>query len=444
MTRLVRAWHLTRHLFWNLVAAGTGQGATLILTLTLANLLGPAQFGRFSVATSTILALSALAQFGLAFTATNFVARHVAGDRSRAERIAGFCTAGALLAGIAIGLAVAIAAWPIAAYLYGDASLYPLFIVAGATIPAATLGLIQNAIMIGLQAFRALAMNAILYAIAVLAAAFAGYAAAGPLGAAIGYGVATTVRVLHGSYLLQREFASLRPWRWPRDVRVLARELMPFSIPAALAGLTLTPAVWLSNAWLVNAHGLHEIGLFSTAFMIKTLVVFVPIQIGTVFLPRYVAAGEADPAQANRYLGRVMLLVLAFSAVLAGAIALAAPWLMCIFGAAFIAATPALRWLMLTVVAESVATIGSYRLAGERRMWTSLLAYTLPKDLILLTAAGYLVQRHGASGLAAAHLISWSYGVTVVVFLAIGGNRARRTVAPRAVPDDRRIDGHCP
>lgn len=424
MTIVRHGWHRIRPLFWNLVAAGTGQGATLLLTMALANALGPALFGRFSVATSTILALSALAQFGLAFTATNFVARHIATDRVRAERIAAFCVTGATAAGLLLGLGVAAGSWLVARYLYGDASLFPLFLVAGAGIPAATLGLVQNAILIGLQAFRPLAMNAIVYAVILLVAAFGGYMLGGPLGAAIGYVVAIAVRVIYGAHLLRRTFVPLRPWRRPSAARALLRELAPFSLPAALAGLTLTPAVWLSNAWLVNVRGIDALGLFSTAFMVKTLVVFIPVQVGTVFLPRYVAAGESDPRDANRYLLRVMLMMGGFSIAVAGTIALAAPWLMAVFGPGFTHATPALRWLMAAVVAESVATIGSYRLAGERRMWTSLLAYTLPKDCVLMAAALVLAPRYGVSGLAGAHLASWLYGVLIVLVLTTRPSRS--------------------
>jgi O-antigen/teichoic acid export membrane protein len=415
---LQRDWRRFEPLAWNLIAAASGQGATLVLTLFLANALGPAQFGRFAVATSTILALSALAQFGLGFTATNFVARYVAADRARAARIAALCVAGASTAGLLLGSVLILGSWIVATYLYGDPTLFPLLIVAGAGIPAATLGLVQNAILIGLQAFRPLAMNAIVYAILVLLGAFVGYSFGGPLGAAMGYVVSVTLRVLHGAYLLKRVFAPLRPWRWPDESRVLLKELAPFALPAGLAGLTLTPALWLANAWLVNIQGLRELGLFLTAFTIKTLVVFVPIQIGTVFLPRYVALGADDAVAANRYLRRVSLMVFAFSGGVAATVAFIAPWLMTLFGPEFAAGTTALRWLMASVVAESVATIGSYRFAGDRRMWTSLLAYTLPKDVTLIIAALFLAPQYGASGLAGAHFLSWLYAVLVVLALS--------------------------
>lgn len=426
MSIWLHGWNRARSLFWNLIAAGTGQGATLALTIGLANLLGPAQFGRFAVATSTILALSALAQFGLAFTATNFIARHLTADRARAERIAAFCISSAAMTGTIIGAVVAFGAPIIASRLYDNASLLPLFIVAGAGIPAATLVLVQNAVLIGVQAFRSLAANAIAYAIFLLLGVSMGLALGGPLGAAIGYAVATALRAVHGSHLLRRTFTDLPPWRRPSDWKALLHSLAPFALPSALAGLTLTPAVWLTNAWLVNARGLNELGLFSTAFMVKTLVVFIPVQVGTVFLPRYVAASEADPAHANRYLLQIMLAIGGFSIAVAGTIALCAPWLMLVFGTRFALGTDALRLLMGAVVAESVATIGSYRLAGDRRMWTSLLAYTVPKDLILMGAALILVPRHGAVGLASAHLVSWLYGM-VVVFMLI-------TRPPRTVP----------
>jgi O-antigen/teichoic acid export membrane protein len=219
---------------------------------------------------------------------------------------------------------------------------------------------------------------------------------------------------------LQFSFSSLKQQAaGSRTRRDIAREILPFALPAGIAGLTLTPAVWGTNALLAGRHGLHDLGVFSAAFTLKTLIAFVPMQLGTVFLPRYVAMRVENGAGARRQLVLAVLAVAGFSAALAVPFAMFGGLAMTAFGADFAQGADILRWLMVSVVFECAATLWSYRLAAERRMWTSVLGFTIPKDMILVAAAFVLVPDYGAEGLAIAHLVSWIYAILALAVMAV-------------------------
>jgi O-antigen/teichoic acid export membrane protein len=403
-------------LIWNGSAAVITQGSTLLLTLFLSNLLGPANLARFYVAQNTIQTLSNVAQAGLSFTATNYIARHRSGDPGHANAIIRFSLFATLAVGATGAGGLMLLAGPLATGLYGDASLTPILLIAIAAFPFAALGLVQLGILTGLERFRLIAVAAACYAAFLLIAVPGGAWAGSSVGAALGLAAATLFRA---AVMLGMVRGARRGLPAPTvRIRRVWREIRHFALPAALASLTLTPAVWITNALLVNSASLTVLGLFSAAFSVKMIVTFVPMQIGGVFLPRYVAAHQRDSAAAHRQLQKAILVVFLVSAVLGGTAALFSAEIMSIFGPGFVAGAEALRWLMLVAVAESVASIASYRLAGDDRMWWSLLAYTVPKDVLLILASIALIPDFGGTGLAWAHLISWCYSLLALFLIS--------------------------
>lgn len=407
---------LTGPLMWNGAASVIGQGVTLLVTVLLSNRLGPTDYARYAIAVGTTLTLSAVAQSGLAFTATNFVARFLKPDPAAAAAVARFCIRAALLLGLVFGAGLAMLAVPIARDMYEDESLTPIFLIASAAIPFAALTAVQGGVAIGLQRFRIQTVSATVFAASLLACTAAGVALGGAMGAAAGYALAIALRAGY----MQISLAALKGQAaGSRTSSGIAREILPFALPAGIAGLTLTPAVWGTNALLAGRYGLHDLGIFSAAFTLKTLIAFVPMQLGTVFLPRYVAMRVEDSARAGRQLILAVLAVAGFSAALAVPFAVFGGVAMTAFGADFAQGANILRWLMLSVIFECAATLWSYRLAAERRMWTSVLGFTIPKDMILVAAAFVLVPVYGAEGLAIAHLASWIYALLALAIMAV-------------------------
>lgn len=404
------------------MAAVVGQGSTLVAAALLSNLLGSTSFARYSVAVSTVLTLGALSQSGLSFTATNFVARYNHTDQAMVARINQVCLTLGVVSGIVAGITVAVFSRQIAQHVYRDVSLWPILLVAGFGVPAAAAGLVQIGIAAGLQRFVFIASCAAVFAIGLLACTVGGAILFGAVGGAFGYTVAVFLRAGFLGLGLRDTFIVTDGAPGLGSIR---GQFISFALAAGVAGLTLTPAIWVTNALLVNRHGLRALGVFSAAFTLKTLIAFVPTQFGAVFLPRYVAAGAADASAAHRGLVKGIITVLLTSIALAAVVATFSEQLMRVFGVDFVMGETTLRWLSASVVLECTAVIWTYRLAGQMRMWISALVVTGPKDLLLVAAAVILVPRFGGEGLAIAHLVSWTYAIVALSILSVVNRSAQ-------------------
>ena len=95
---------------------------------------------------------------------------------------------------------------------------------------------------------------------------------------------------------------------------------------------------------------------------------------------------------------------------------------MALFGSEFVAGAAILR--LLAVAACIQALMGPfYQLIQTRgRMWFSLFAVALPRDVLMVVLAFLLTSDYGAMGLAWAQLLAWILAFAVV-FAATGGWR---------------------
>jgi O-antigen/teichoic acid export membrane protein len=205
------------------------------------------------------------------------------------------------------------------------------------------------------------------------------------------------------------------------------REIRHFAVPTLISGFSTMLAVWLSNAILTTHAGTRTFGVFASAFLIKTLVTFVPLQFGNVLLSRLSTLSAKGDVAASRRTHAIVLLAGAGTAiVLAAPLAVGADHVMAVFGPGFKEGAPLLRWLMLCAVFESAATLAYYAFPGRGKLWRAALIYSVPKDLVLVCTALFLAERFGAMGLVWAHTSSWLYGLLALVMLnAIDVYRAR-------------------
>lgn len=391
------------------------QGATLLLTLVLSNMFGPEGLARFFVTQNTANTLALLMQMGLAYTVMTFAARYHAQDASYAKAVIAFCQSWVFGVASIASAAAALASQQIAAHIYGDGQLGSYVILACIATPFTAIALVQLSVLNGLEHYRSIFFGASAAAILMLLASVAGGIVGGPWGAAAGFTLSTVSRAAVLQYAI-----------WYHQHRI-AKKVVPaaeiwqriraFAIPAGLAGLTLTPATWLANAMLLNYGGLQELGLFLSALTLRTAIFFIPQQIGSTFLPRYIRHALVDPQQASRNFWKVMLLMIGVSASMALASVIGDSYILSLFGKEFGEADTYLQLLMLAVIFETASLAFSNRLAAQERMWTMLLAYTWPKDLLLLLVAYFAIPHWQGAGLAVAYLASAIYGL--LAYLAI-------------------------
>lgn len=391
------------------------QGATLLLTLILSNMFGPAGLARFFVTQNTTNTLAQLLQMGLAYTGMTFAARYHAQDASYAKAIITFCQSWVFGVATLASIAAALASQQIAAHIYGDDQLVSFLVLACIATPFTAIALVQVSVLNGLEHYGSIFLGSLTSAVFMLGASVLGAAVWGPWGAAAGFTLSAIFR------------ATVLQWHiWRRQGSVAKKDVGPgeiwqriraFAIPAGLAGLTLTPTTWLANAMLLNHGGLQELGLFMSALTLRTAIFFIPQQIGNTFLPRYIRQSQTDAPAAARNFRKVMLLTIGISAGMALASVIGGSHILALFGKEFGQADTNLQLLMLAVVFETASLAFSSRLAAKERMWTMLLAYTWPKDLLLLLVAFVTIPHWHGTGLAIAYLASAIYGL--LAYLAI-------------------------
>ena len=411
---------------WNLVSTATTQGTTLVAALILTRLLTVESFGRYVVGQTTVVALGSVFGLGLGLAANALLARSAAVPH-RAAGIHRFCVTVVILSGLLAGCTVAISSEWLATHLFDDASLRPVIVMAGLAIPFAAVVNYQMGALAGMALFRGLARTAIAAAAVLLLGVSIGARVGGVVGALAALLVSLVIRCIINEAVLRVGAPSLLS-QPDSSFRETWSEIRSFVIPLTLSGFTAMPAVWLATAILTSHADTRAVGIFSSAFLIKSLVTFVPLQFGAVLLSRLSALAAAGDVRAWRRMHtRVLLSGVGIAIILALPLTLLANHVTAVFGPSYREGAAVLRWLMLCGVVEAAATLSYYAFPSRGELWRAALAYTLPKDLLLVGTAIPFVATWGAVGLALAHTTSWVYGMLALSLL----NRFERRL-----PDD--------
>jgi O-antigen/teichoic acid export membrane protein len=395
---------------WLILAAGLGQGAMLLASLIVANLVGVADYGRYALLQSTILMLAGIAQLSFAVV----IAQQVSSLRERQPELAGQVAAFCLLVTAVLSLCFAAFLFFgrhfLAEALFRDAGLGRGIALAAIALPWAALAAVQQGLLNGLERFRDQAAISLLSLPLVIALPAYGAFSGGYEGALAGLAGAYALRsaVSHWRIAAVLRSAGIR-WSLG-DLRGKARLLRNYALPATLSGTATLLAIWGSQTILVRSPGGSiTLGMFAAAFTVKTMVMFVPTQMLGALMPalsRGHARGES--AGRRRLLYFTAAAALAVTIVLAGAGMVLAPWLMGLFGSGFTGGEDALRLLLLATPLEALTATLYQDVQSRGRFWRNLFFVNLPLAVTTLAAAALLVPGGLAAGLALAWLIGWA------------------------------------
>jgi O-antigen/teichoic acid export membrane protein len=420
----------------NLAAAAATQGATFVTAVVLTRVLTGESFGRYVVGQSTVVTLGALSSLSLGFVANAMLARHAGLAPSRAASIHRFCLTVASVSGVVVGVLVSVSSGWLAEHLFHDPKVQVSIFIAGLALPFAALSSYQAGAMAGLSDFAGLSKTAAAGAFSLIAAASIGAWIAGPTGALVGLLLSLMVRSAVSAVVLRTRTSSFLMLKPDIGFRDTWRQIRSFAVPTLISGIATMLALWLSNAILTTHAGTRVFGVFASAFLIKTLITFVPLQFGNVLLSRLsTLSAKGDVAAWRRTHAIVLLAGTGIAIILAVPLAVGANHVMALFGPGFVEGAPLLRWLMLCAVLEAAATLAYYAFPGRGKLWQAALIYSVPKEVVLVCTALYLAGRFGALGLVWAHTSSWLYGLLALVMLnAIALGRGKRKEFPLAPP----------
>lgn len=406
---------LWRRLFggvkWNIVEAVTVAAGNLAATVIVARLLGLDDFGAYSIIRSTVYMMASVAGLGFGITATKYVAELRNTNSTRLENILGLCAA--IVAGTAACFAAVLLMFApqIAAYSLNAPQITEQLRIAAFYIFFVTANGFQVGILVGFEAFSFLAKINLVQVFASLATAFLLTWFLGLTGAALALGASALISFVCHNLAVRRELARYKIrirftglWQ-EKDV------LSGFTIPAALASVYGAVAVWCGNAILVRqADGLAQMALFTAAYNIRSLILFVPELMNRVATPILCnLVGENDKGNFSR----LFLFDLAASAASATVVALAlvatAPYFLSLFGKDFLTGSAIVPAMAAMSVIEVVSNVLYQPLYSHGKLWWQLRVVICWSVAYLGMTYG-LAEGYGALGLVygylAGHVVS--------------------------------------
>jgi len=382
------------------IASGIGQASMLAASLIVANMLGVADFARYSIIATTLMTAATLSQAALGLTLSREVSQSHGRDPVRTAQAITFAFGIASLLSTTVAVVALLGGAPLAALLFGDIAYADGLAIAAVALPFAALSLVQAQLFVGLGETRRQLRTAVWATAITLVAPAAGGFLGGWRGALAGFALVHVARVLIGQLILHPAISREGIHVPAAGSRMLAREMLGFALPMLVAGAATLVALWWSNTFLLRRAGEVETGLFASAYMIRTILTFVPLQAATVlfaFLVRRDAAGGDRPT-AGVLRGSFMMTLV--GGVVAGLCASAPETVLSLFGSGFERGAGVLRIMLLVAVIE-IALAWMYQLAlADGRVWRAFFGVTLPRELTMVATALVLVPRLGGEGLA--------------------------------------------
>jgi O-antigen/teichoic acid export membrane protein len=405
----------------NLLGAVFNQGSTFVFTIVAANILGKEVFGKYGMVQSTLVTLSQVAQFACGYTATKYIAEFRSTDKAKTGRIISVLfTTISLSAGIvALGLFVAVP-WLATTVLRAPELRAGLAMGAGVVFLSVLNGFAIGALA-GFEAYGKLAIALVLSGVTYLAICTLFASKAGLNGAFAGLLLSAFIQWLLLRNCLKTECArqgiTFR-YRLFSEGRSI---LLQFTLPAALSGLTFLPALWLSSAILARRpQGYSQMALFSAAYTAMAAVLFIPNVTNIVswsMLNFHKGRGQTSLYQRTFWVNCVV----SCTVVLLGVVAVAelGQQVLHLFGGNFSDGYVVLLVMLAASISQALVLALFQHLQSQGRMWLSFFAVILPRDVLLVSLAYYLIPTYHAVGLATAYLVAWSFALIVLLTLVL-------------------------
>jgi O-antigen/teichoic acid export membrane protein len=399
---------LFKHSSWNAVATLSYQGSTFVSNFLVIRLLDHASYGKYSLINLTAFYAANILQFAVGSTCSKFVARYT-DDRDRLRSAIWICGVFTLASGL-VGFGIlALASGLLARSVFVEPSLtWPVAIVS-LSVPSQIGIVFLGGLLQGLHGFRSYAVASTISGALFVAIVAAG-AWTGDLSDTIwAFVIGSAVRavILAWAALLalgDKQIGTSFPGG--ETVRRLAREISKFQIPAGLAGFVTLPTLWLIPTILTrNTQSFSEVALYSVLFMLKSLVVL-PASVTSLALQpsaeKACAAGQFDLAL--RVFRISTLSAFGIAAAAATLFAIFANHILTFFGPSFSVAGFELQLMMIAAVAEAVAVSLYMRIQAASRMWASIFAILLPRDLTMLAIVIAFTTKYGLLAAVVAHV----------------------------------------
>jgi O-antigen/teichoic acid export membrane protein len=255
----------------------------------------------------------------------------------------------------------------------------------------------------------------------------------GLVGAILGQAVGSFGRCIFNKIALSMECARAEIVPHAGRVPDQGRFLTGYALPAMLSTYSSIPVAWFANGFVFrHAGGSSQMALYTAAFTLKTVLLFLPMTITGVTLS--VINHSRATSNLGHYLrlyGFNVLIVSAASIIFAVPFFVFGASLLKAFGRDYSAGHEILSVMVISSVVDGIGIAISPIFQSQGRMWLLFACLTLPRDTMLVILVWRWVPLTGASGLAWAQLTTGGYLTAASAVLAYWVIRGLRQHSPQ-------------
>lgn len=393
---------------WNIVAAALNQGSTFMANLWLANMLVSEQFGLYGAIQSSITAIAIASQLAAPVSAAYFCGRYRESDPRKLGRILYL-----IRTAVVVATAFVVLVLLVGRNIYADEVLASPGVgreigLAAMFVFFSGLNSYQIGVVMGLDSLRDYARSSVVQCVIVVAFVVGLGYMAGAGGALAGLALGAASRCALTSRVVSRSLRRHGIHLHAAGAAGDAAEVFRFSLPTSLNAFTYMGALWVVATSVVRQpDGLLLSALYAVSMNIKTLVLFAPQQANAVSIVHLTRYRSTDALAYRTEFLLNMLMMFTVGLVSAGVVAMLAPQIMGLYGESFVEGVDLLRVLMVAAVAEAIGYGLTQHYSSRGAMWTVLFAAAVPRDLVVVSAAIWLLPIYGVTTIGWAYTVSW-------------------------------------
>jgi O-antigen/teichoic acid export membrane protein len=406
---------------WSLVTWSASQAIILLSSVVVARLLGPEEYGKFSLILNTLNSFTILGTFGVGLAATREVARFRSVDRIQAGQVvAAAQSVTVMFAAAVVGILIAASAWVAAAIMNTPALRVDLQISALLLLFTILINT-QGGILGGLEDFRSLALATIFRAIVTLALVFMGARLFGMRGAIVFMTLGTIVGWIATQLAVRRSCAAHRiPVPFLAN-RAHLRTLVNFSFPAMLVSIIPGPSIWLSNSMLAHVPGGYvQVGIVNAAYQIRNILILIPATVASAITP---VVSSLHSLRDNRGIRRAFLAAVTVSGACAAGLLIPllifSNQIMGLFGPQFRMEGPVLIVMSIAGALLAVTVPVGNLIAGAGNIWWGVLLNAIWAAILLGSGRYFLTVHPNAMSIAESHLLAYGLHILGNLFCVV-------------------------
>jgi O-antigen/teichoic acid export membrane protein len=375
---------LVRNIGWSMLNQVFARGSLTLAAIILARSFDMRDFAYFGYFQLTVAMFSTFSVLGLGTAASKIAAECIHRHHRDDEAMLRLLWLGSILLGATAAILILLLpnSW------VGGRLHVPSWMIS-AGVFAAALQAVPNGAVLGLEEFRRAALNGMGGGTLVIAGAL--LAVTMPnihiaiytiIIGSFGIGSANTLLVF--TRLGERRLIRVTQGAWPH-----IRHVFNLVLPLGAGSAVVTLGMWLVGRFLLDGEGgEYAFALYTIGMQWFALAMFVPANMGSVFLPRFVMSSAAR-SDGRAFLKKAVLAAMLVSVIVAIIGTISSPLLLRMYGHKYAGEISLIAaYLAAAVVTSPVTTLGNAMLAHDMQ-WARFLLF-LGWLVILLIAAWWL------------------------------------------------------